>query len=421
MVNFAPLAFTTIMGHKKILYLSYDGLTDPLGQSQIIPYLIYLAKEGNTIFIISAEKRERYLTGKETIENRLKQFDIHWHPIKYTKFPPIISTLWDLMRMRKNAKSLHKHISFDAIHCRSYITSLIGLWLKKRFGVKFIFDMRGFWADERVDGGVWKLSKPIYKTVFQYFKKKELDFLKQADSIISLTQAGATEISTHISPMTDPQKIVVIPCCADLSHFNRENVSPELQKKWIEKLNIPNDSFVLCYLGSIGTWYLLPEMVHFFKVLKYNFRRDAVFLFITLEDSSIILHEFSKQSLNPDDLRITSSSRHDLPSLLSLCHASVSFIKPTFSKKASSPTKLAELLGMGIPVFSNANVGDIDLYYETIPYLKINKLTESEYKQSWEGFFQRYPFNPQTFVSLSHLFFSLEVGAKKYVEIYRSL
>ena len=41
---------------KNILYLSYDGMTDPLGQSQVLPYLIGLTKEGFTFHIISFEK-----------------------------------------------------------------------------------------------------------------------------------------------------------------------------------------------------------------------------------------------------------------------------------------------------------------------------------------------------------------------------
>ena len=43
----------------KILYLTYDGLTDPLGQSQVLPYLIELSKN-NEIHIISCEKKVRH-------------------------------------------------------------------------------------------------------------------------------------------------------------------------------------------------------------------------------------------------------------------------------------------------------------------------------------------------------------------------
>src|SRR4029079_5412451 len=48
----------------------------------------------------------------------------------------------------------------------------------------------------------------------------------------------------------------------------------------------------------------------------------------------------------------------EMPVLLSLSNAAVFFIKPTFSKKASSPTKMGEALAMGIPVICNAGIGD---------------------------------------------------------------
>jgi glycosyltransferase involved in cell wall biosynthesis len=40
--------------------------------------------------------------------------------------------------------------------------------------------------------------------------------------------------------------------------------------------------------------------------------------------------------------------------------AGLSFIKPAFSKIASSPTKIPEYLAAGIPVVSNAGIGDTD-------------------------------------------------------------
>ena len=38
------------------LYLSYDGISDPLGQSQVLPYLKGLARLGHKIHLISFEK-----------------------------------------------------------------------------------------------------------------------------------------------------------------------------------------------------------------------------------------------------------------------------------------------------------------------------------------------------------------------------
>ena len=55
-----------VKNEKKILYISYDGMTDPLGQSQVINYLIGLTKYGYIFHILSFEKKEKWvLTGKE--------------------------------------------------------------------------------------------------------------------------------------------------------------------------------------------------------------------------------------------------------------------------------------------------------------------------------------------------------------------
>ena len=50
--------------------------------------------------------------------------------------------------------------------------------------------MRGFWADEKKDGGHWKADHPVLSRVYKYYKGKEKQYLQNADCIISLTEAG---------------------------------------------------------------------------------------------------------------------------------------------------------------------------------------------------------------------------------------
>ena len=76
------------------------------------------------------------------------------------------------------------------VHCRSYIPARVGLALKRRFGVRFLFDMRGFWPDEKVEGNNWNLANPLYAAVYRYFKRLESRLLRGADHIVSLTEAG---------------------------------------------------------------------------------------------------------------------------------------------------------------------------------------------------------------------------------------
>ena len=54
---------------RKVLYISYDGMTDPLGQSQVLPYLLELCKAGYSFTILSFEKKQRFQREASIIRN----------------------------------------------------------------------------------------------------------------------------------------------------------------------------------------------------------------------------------------------------------------------------------------------------------------------------------------------------------------
>ena len=56
-----------------------------------------------------------------------------------------------------------------AIHqCMQFIS------LRKFFNFKIIFDMRGFWANDKVDGKIWPQNQFLYKIIFfSYYKNLE--------------------------------------------------------------------------------------------------------------------------------------------------------------------------------------------------------------------------------------------------------
>ena len=62
---------------KHILFISYDGMTDPLGQSQVIPYLAGLCKFGYRFTILSCDKQDRYARDKEYVLNMLSGLPIN--------------------------------------------------------------------------------------------------------------------------------------------------------------------------------------------------------------------------------------------------------------------------------------------------------------------------------------------------------
>lgn len=404
----------------QILYISYDGMTDPLGQSQVLPYIEGLTKYGYEFTIISCEKAVAYQQNKEVVEAICRRSNIDWHPLPYTKSPPVISTYRDIIAMGKKAKELHLIKHFDLFHCRSYMAPIIALQLKKKYGLQFLFDMRGLWADERIDGGQWNIKNPIYKIVYKYFKFKEKQFLEEAAYTVSLTEAAKQEIHKWRHIKNNPVKIDVIPCCADTDLFNRNNITETQRKEWQIKLGINPDEFILSYLGGIGLWYMLSEMLDFYKVLSVRIP-NAKFLFITPDDPTDLKEAAIKKNIPLDKIIILKAMRKDVPALISLSSASVFFIRPTYSKMSSSPTKQGEIMSMGIPVFCNSGIGDTDLIINKYQSgILINNFSDSDYEKAVFTF-NNHSFDANLIREGALDYFNLNQGITKYLSIYKTL
>lgn len=400
----------------RILYLSYDGLTDALGQSQILPYLRELAKLGHEIDIISFEKPERHNLLADSVKHDCQKHGLGYYPMSYTKKPPILSTLRDIQRMKKKAQTLNRNKSYQWVHCRSYISAIVGEWMQSKFGVKFLFDMRGFYADERVDGGIWPQSNPLYRWVYRYFKRKERDFLSKADHVISLTHKAKTIIESW-KVVSSSDKISVIPCCVDTTHFQRNNSGRQEVRN---TLGIDNNTLLIGYVGSTGTWYLLKEMLLFFKEVAV-LHPNAKFYFITLDNPAPILEKARQVGLRNDQLHIASVERSDLPAHLSALDLSMFFIQPVFSKAASSPTKHGELMSVGVPVICNAGVGDTDEIIQRYGAgYCMQDFSRSSMKDAANNLNELLKSDVSPIIEGAKTYFSLEKGIDQIHRIYES-
>lgn len=407
------------MDKTKVLYLSYDGMTDSLGKSQVLPYLIGLSAKGFDITLISFEKENRFEKYKKQIEEITKEANINWIPLSYTSKPPVLSTLWDVYRLKKLIKKLYKQNKFKIVHCRSYITAMAGLWMKQKWGTRFLFDMRGFWADERIDGNIWSLKNPVFKTVYKYFKKKELAYFSNADHIVSLTECAKKEIKSWEKLKDYNLNITVIPCCADLNLFSKKNIKQNQLIEIKKNLNIPENTFIVSYLGSLGTWYQTKEMLEFFQFLLKQ-KPESHFLIITHDNPDIIWNDVTKLGIDKNKITITSADRSEVPNLIALSDYSIFFIKQAYSKKASSPTKQGEIMGLGIPIICNSGVGDVDtIVNDSKSGFIIHHFTENEYQQVIDKIMINQTFNETDIINGAYKYYSLENGIERYFEIYK--
>lgn len=406
------------MNTNPILYLSYDGMTDPLGQSQVLSYLVELTKKGFSFYLISFEKPSLFEIHGAYIQEICDKNNILWNPLLYTKKPPILSTFKDIRKLKKHAFAAQAKYNIQLIHCRSYITALVGVKLKQRKNTKLVFDMRGFWADERIEGNIWNKKNPLFKFIYNYFKRKERLFLSTADAVISLTENGKKEILKWSSSNFKPAPIYVIPCCANLDLFDPNSITKQQKGEVLKQINAPENTIILGYVGSIGTWYMLEEMMQFYAHFRTQFTHTQ-FVFVSGENPDNIKKEAHKHQIPETEISVVSAIHKDVPKYVSTFNFSVFFIRPTFSKKASSPVKQGELMAMGIPVICNEGVGDTDeIVNKNNAGLTINNLTTSSFSSINLA---EYSFDPENIRKKATLHFSLKEGTQRYAYIYDKL
>jgi glycosyltransferase involved in cell wall biosynthesis len=327
---------------KGVLYISYDGILEPLGQSQVLAYLEKLSKD-RPIHLISFEKKSDKDNFKlyDDVKTRIENSNIHWHPLTYHKHPVLLATLWDIVRMLILSYYLVVKFHLKIVHARSYITSLAAVFLKKTLNVYYIFDMRGFWADERVEGGLWDKNSYLFYT----FKKLEKIYFLNADVVVSLTNKAVKEVNKFPYLKRGAPIFKVIPTCTDLELFKVGNKRPK-------------ESFILGYVGSVGVWYLFEESLKFFKIIK-DLIPDARLHIINKGDHDYIYTCLDNLKIQHDDVVVEDTDHKGVVHSMQSMDAGIFIIKPVYSKMASMPTKLGEFLGCGIPCVCNAKVGDM--------------------------------------------------------------
>lgn len=328
--------------NRSVLYISYDGMLEPLGQSQVLGYLEHLAKD-RRIHLLSFEKAEDWAREAErsAVQARIKAAGIHWHPRRYHKRPSALATAWDIGIGTVSALWLVLRHRVGIVHARSYVAAVMA-WLATRITpARFLFDMRGFWADERVDGGLWPRDGRMVR-VAKWFERR---FLTSADHVVSLTHAAVREMERFDYLRERMPPVTVIPTCADLERFK-----PLPADK--------GDAFVLGYVGSAGTWYLFDAVVESFNRLR-ELRPFARLLIINHNSHDYIRDRLAAGGVPADAFELRAATHAEVPEQMARMHAGIFFYKPSYSRAACSPTKLGEFLGCGIPCLANTGVGDM--------------------------------------------------------------
>jgi len=408
----------------KALFISYNGALEPLIKSQGIPYLEGLSKKGVGCVLLTFEKIPaggRGIAGEiNVLRAELRAKDIEWYPLRYHKKPTLPATIFDLLQGIAVALYIIISRKIDIIHCRAAVAGVIGFVAAGITGKKILLDERGLMAEEYADGGMWKRDGMLYRAV----RKIEKMMLRKAAAVVVLTENIRDFLLTsdYLFPLTHQQKreISVIPCCVDLKRFN---INGPVDDSFRRERGMEG-KFVFVYSGSLGTWYLLREMVEFFKCAKTAIS-NAHFLFLSNSESSAITGLWKANGLSFSDLTIKNVAYESVSGLIRCADCGVFFIKPVLSKRSSCPIKFAEYLSCGLPVVLNPGIGDTD---KIVKIDKVGVVCEGFSRQDYlscarslQALIKEGDLLRDRCYNSARSLFRLELGVDSYYEVYKKI
>lgn len=402
----------------KILYISLTGMTESLGESQVVQYLLELVKH-HTIFLLSFEKpvnKEKYKQMQEVLDKA----NIKWKYYEYSNRYGMLSTAIQMILAILFVSKWIRKERIQVIHARSLIPALIGVFIKKIFNVKLLFDIRGFAIDEKIMDGRLKPDSLLTR----FMKKVEANVYKNSDHVVTLTHASKPIIEEKYA--VKARDITVIPTCANVELFKPIPLTEKIALK--RTMGFDEDDYIILRNGSLNSSYDFDGELKLFAELAML--DDKIkFLFLNQGQHKHIKATLEKYKIDKNRYEIHAVDFDQVSRYLHLADLLIFLVNPTFAKQASLPTKFAEVVSCHLYSVTT-RYGDMEYYFnghrigvlldldevhgETKKTaIKILNFIEKSQNSQFE--------KEQDFKTLFSQHFSREIAVERYQRIYDDL
>ena len=366
-----------------LTYLSIDGITSGVGQSQVLPYVVALARRGMIITLHTLETDKP----KPELTYRLREAGIDWHAHPFGRAGAISG----VTRMLRGMAYLR---NADLVHARSDIPAGSALLARSP---SWVWDMRGLWTEERMELGLLRAGSLLHRLM----SRIEKDAACNANGIVTLSATAidvlAKRYGSHVRT-----KARVIPTCVDLDKFSLTPMPP------VEPVR-------LLLAGTLNRRYDVPLTLDLLRVLRRRRSSEIVALVPRVSPWDSTLREAGIDSRSAD--------RDDMPSEVSSSHFGLSILRRGrgLAMMASMPTKLGEFLAAGRPVIVNRGLGDMDRLLEDFDCgIVVDGSTSSELERAADEI-ERLLADAETPVrcrALATAHFNLQSGVDSLIELY---
>lgn len=391
------------------LYLTRNGLLEPLGQSQVMAYLRGLSRD-HAITLITYEKPEDWADTAAMARARADcaAHGIRWLPHVFRAKPKIIAPALSMMRMIWLVRREVRREGVQIIHARSYIPATAALVVSWMTRVPFVFDMRALWPEELITAGRLRRGSLIHRAI----AGAERACLAKSAGVVSLTYAAVAHLKSVYPSELENQRLVVIPTCADLDRF-----TPGADKR-------PGPTVHGCIGTVLSGWFRTDWLASWMRIAATR-DPDARFEIVTRDDAVRVRATLDPTNELAERLSIGPRPSQEMPDAVRGHSLSVMFYAGgETSELGRSPTRMAEVLGCGLPVVVNGGVGDVaDIVRKNNVGVIVEGASGVQMETAFEALqiLMRDPELPARCRATAQAVFSLETGTNAYCEIYASI
>jgi glycosyltransferase involved in cell wall biosynthesis len=394
-----------------VLYISYDGLMEQLGQSQVLPYLRQLAK-GRKITLITYEKKQDFENVERKNQFRQVTLDsgIQWLPLRYHKSPGMLAKAYDIAVGIVFCSLQCIKEKVQIIHARGYVVSVIALVIRRIFNVHYIFDMRGFWVDQRVEMGLWREDSRI----FRFAKWLEGRFLQRASVVFALSSAAVEAMKKWPAVRGHSINFEVVTTCTDLDLFQPPAGGPRFNSE---------KPFTVGYVGSAGQGYLFEPVLDLFLEIK-RLKSDVKIKIVNRKDHVLIQEFLNAREIEASDVELLSCDYPEVPKNMGTMDIGLFFYQWEKTHVSSVPTRMGEFLACGVPCLSNVGgAGIIEILEKEGVGVVLRDFDSKSVRDAAVAAIDIATDNERRTqcIESAKRHFSLEAGVETYEKVYRDL
>jgi len=391
-----------------VLYLSYDGLLEPLGASQVLPYVRRLRARGVSLELLTFEKAGSDVgPRRDGLARLLAEEGIPWTPLRYHKSPTLPATAWDVSVGRRHVRAWARALAAEGrrglVHARGYLPGLMGL-AGRPLGAKLLFDIRSFWVDERIQGGYWAEGS-LQARIGRWIERR---LLSEADHLILVTQRGAQRLGA-LTPGGEPPLWTVVPPCVDVDRF-----VPVTDRAAVRRELGMGPPPVLVHIGTLTGWYDGRLTMAVGKAFVE--RTGGSFVVLSRDEAEVrrLAGEVGVDAL------IRFVQPEEIPRWLQGADAGLALPRISDSKDASFPVKIAEYLACGLAVLATP-IGDVADFEDGISLRVLGGEHDVEAAVAWLARAVEDPRRPAASRAMAEARLSVAGGARKLGSVYRLL